>query len=513
MPGIGEVGTNASSVIQNGPGAYIRGGWNGNAFGVQFIIISLQPPGTWPTGKEIHDKMVKIRQQYRIGEVYMTGLSMGGHSTHAYTTEYPDEVKSIVTVEGVGLNATEAEQMPKWSLWLDQGNRVICFEQKNDLRGGTWVTGFLNKYKANSAVYILTNFGGGGHCCWSEFYGGPGKQPGIFNIDGINQTIYEWFAREYLKKNDEENIPPIANAGINQTITLPANKVTLSGSGTDSDGTVVGYEWTKISGPNSYTIVSPTSATTEVKDLTEGSYTFQLKVTDNKGATGTATVKVTVNPAPNKAPTANAGQNQTITLPINTVTLNGSGTDEDGTITAYEWTKTAGPNGYTIVSPNSATTEVKNLTEGTYTFQLKVTDDKGATGTATVKVIVNAAPNKAPTANAGQNQTITLPTNTVTLNGSGTDEDGTITAYEWTKTAGPTSYTIVSPNSATTEVRNLTEGTYTFQLKVTDNRGATGTATVKVTVNPAPNKPPKAYAGADKTITLPTSTVSLAGSG
>ena len=30
FPGVGEVGTNASAVILNGPGAYITQGWNGN---------------------------------------------------------------------------------------------------------------------------------------------------------------------------------------------------------------------------------------------------------------------------------------------------------------------------------------------------------------------------------------------------------------------------------------------------------------------------------------------------
>ncbi|HMU46596.1 MAG TPA: hypothetical protein PKC72_09520, partial [Chitinophagaceae bacterium] len=44
-------------------------------------------------------------------------------------------------------------------------------------------------------------------------------------------------------------------------------------------------------------------------------------------------------PPPNQSPTANAGPDQTITLPVNTVTVNGSGTDPDGTITAYLWTK------------------------------------------------------------------------------------------------------------------------------------------------------------------------------
>ena len=39
--------------------------------------------------------------------------------------------------------------------------------------------------------------------------------------------------------NAAANIPPVADAGVDQTITLPVNSVILSGSGSDVDGTIV----------------------------------------------------------------------------------------------------------------------------------------------------------------------------------------------------------------------------------------------------------------------------------
>jgi hypothetical protein len=308
------------------------------------------------------------------------------------------------------------------------------------------------------------------------------------------------------------NTPPTANAGADQVITLPTNSVSLSGSGTDPDGTVTGYAWTKIAGPTAGTISTPGSANTTVTALIQGTYKFELTVTDNNGATGKDTIQVIVNAIPNVAPTANAGPDQTITLPTNSVSLSGSGTDTDGTISSYLWTKVAGPTAGTITTNTSAATTVTALAQGTYKFELKVTDNNGAVGRDTIQVIVNAAPNVAPTANAGPDQTITLPTNSVSLSGSGTDTDGTISSYSWNKISGPAA-TITNANSAATTVTALTQGTYKFELTVTDNSGAIGKDTMQVIVNAAGNIAPTANAGADQIITLPTNSVSLNGSG
>ena len=93
-------------------------------------------------------------------------------------------------------------------------------------------------------------------------------------------------------------------------------------------------------------------------------------------------------PVVNKPPVANAGVDQTIFLPDSTATLTGNSTDEDGTITLVTWSKVSGPDGESITDPNSNTTTVTDLQEGKYVFKLTATDDKGATGTDDVTIVV-----------------------------------------------------------------------------------------------------------------------------
>src|SRR5687768_5365160 len=309
------------------------------------------------------------------------------------------------------------------------------------------------------------------------------------------------------------NQAPTANAGNNIILTLPANSTTLTGSGTDGDGTIASYAWRRVSGPATFALGSANAATTALNNLVQGTYVFRLTVTDNSGATATDDVTVTVNAAPNQAPMANAGSNSTLTLPTNSTTLTGTGTDADGTIASNAWSRVSGPATFTLVSANAATTALNNLVQGTYVFRLTVTDNSGATATDDVTVTVNAAPNQAPMANAGTNITLTLPTNSTTLTGTGTDADGTIASYAWSRLSGPATFTLVSANAATTALNNLVQGTYVFRLTVTDNSGATATDDVTVTVNLATEQSTTANAGNNIVLRLPANATTLTGTG
>ena len=175
--------------------------------------------------------------------------------------------------------------------------------------------------------------------------------------------------------------PPAANAGTNQTITLPTSSVTLNGSG--STGTISSYNWTQISGPNISTITNNTSVSTTVTGLIQGVYVFQLSI---NGGSSSSQVTITVNPAP--PPTANAGPNQTISLPASTAVLNGSGSA--GLITSYSWTQVSGPNTAGITTPASVSTNVTGLILGTYIFQLSV--NNGISVSQVIITVANSTP-------------------------------------------------------------------------------------------------------------------------
>lgn len=308
------------------------------------------------------------------------------------------------------------------------------------------------------------------------------------------------------------NRPPVANAGTDQTVTLPTTTVRLNGAASsDPDGSIASYNWAKVSGPAA-TIAQSASAATDVTGLTAGTYVFELTVKDDKGATATARVTITVNTATNKPPVANAGNNITITLPVSSVRLDGSASsDPDGTIASYNWVKIGGP-AATIAQPTTAATDVTGLTAGTYVFELTVKDDKGAVATSNITVTVNTATNKPPVANAGYNSTITLPVSSVRLDGSGSaDPDGSIASYSWVKLGGPAA-TIAQSTSAVTDVTGLAAGTYVFQLTVTDDKGAVATSNVTITVKTSTNQPPVAHAGYNNTVTLPLGSIRLDGS-
>ena len=315
------------------------------------------------------------------------------------------------------------------------------------------------------------------------------------------------------------NTPPSVTTSGAQTITLPASSVTLSGTGTGTNGAVISsYSWTEASGPSTATVAAPSSTSTAITGLIQGSYTFTFTAKDNHGLSSSANVNVTVNQAPagNQSPVSNAGSDQTIAG--STVTLDASASyDPDGNIAQYYWLQASGPSTSVIGDNFAKVTTATNLINGVYIYVLQVRDNSGAQTYSTKTVTVSAsAVNQPPVSNAGSDQTITLPTSSVTLDASASyDPDGNIVQYYWLQASGPSSSVITDNFGKVTTASNLVKGVYTYVLQVRDNSGAQTYSTKTVTVNAssAGNQSPVSNAGSDQTITLPTSTVSLDASG
>ncbi|MEO5995886.1 MAG: malectin domain-containing carbohydrate-binding protein, partial [Chitinophagaceae bacterium] len=350
------------------------------------------------------------------------------------------------------------------------------------------------------------------------------------------------------------NIAPVAHAPADSTIALPASSLALSGSGTDADGIISAYTWTQVSGPNTATFSSKIAAAPTVSGLVAGNYVFSLIVTDNQSAVSAADqVTVTVNTA-GSIPVyrINSGGSQLTTsagvfaadayyspTPGNTASTTSAiaGTSDDaiyqsvryggaGTIN-YAFPVTNGQ--YTVIlhfaeaylnnvgnrvfdvslentkvldnydifkkaGANTATTEIlsTNVTDGVLNIYFSSLAADGGANSPMVSAIeiIRTSSNLAPVALAPADSTITLPASSLALVGSGTDADGTISAYAWTQVSGPNTAMFSSKIVAAPTVSGLVAGNYVFSLIVTDNQSTVSAADqVTVTVNAAGSTP------------------------
>jgi PKD repeat protein len=209
-----------------------------------------------------------------------------------------------------------------------------------------------------------------------------------------------------------------------------------------------------------------------------------LTVTDDDGATGTASVPITA--AANQPPVAVAnGTPNSGKSPLTVAFSSAGSVDNDGTIVGYSWDFGDGSPLNTTANPSYTYS-----TPGTYTAVLTVTDDSGATGTNSVVVTVGPA-NVNPIAAPSSDVTSGKAPLTVYFSSSGSsDPDGTIAGYSWD--FGDGSPVSTDPNPAHTYTA---PGNYTALLTVTDNDGGTNTQPLAITVNA--NQAPTAVAGAD----------------
>ncbi len=189
------------------------------------------------------------------------------------------------------------------------------------------------------------------------------------------------------------------------------------------------YIWSS-GGIGTTEIVSPFATTT-----------YTVSGIDNNGCADSAVVTVTVN----QLPTVSFTASNTSVCAGNSSTLNGTGAS------TYVWT-------------GGVTNGIPFTPSVTSTYSVTGTDVNGCSDTSSATIVVNALPVVGYTASA----TTVCQNDSVTLNGTGAS------TYSW---SGGVTNNIPFANAAS--------GSYT--VTGTDANGCTNTASVSISVNPAPN--------------------------
>ncbi len=263
------------------------------------------------------------------------------------------------------------------------------------------------------------------------------------------------------------NVPPTAT--IESISPSPANEgesVAFSGTGSDTDGTVVAWEWS-----SSIDDVFGSAEDVSYSGLSVGTHTISFRVKDNDNAWSTAdTASLTINP--NNPPTAHI---DSITPnPADegvSVTFNGHGTDPDtgDTITGYNWRSSIDGQLSTSASFSDST-----LSVGTHTIYFKVKDNHNEWSTEDSDTLVINETNNPPRTPSIDGPTSGKKGTEYPYDVRSTDPDGDEIKYviDWGDDTIDTMGFYSSGVTVTVKHTWSEKGTYTIKVKAVDEHDA-----------------------------------------
>lgn len=346
-----------------------------------FILISPQLKTSmsgW-TGDYVMQVINYVKTKLRIDEsrIYLTGLSLGGYGVWKTVAAYPHVFAAIVPICSGG-NALSsackiaADDVPVWG-FHGNADGVVSY---------TVTTKMVNAINActpkPSPLAKVTIFPGMTHIIWDKVY----KETTALN------WMLGYRNGSMSASSSPTNQMPVVSAGGDKSLTLPANSTYIQGTASDGDGSIVSYQWSKVSGGTA-SMSGTTTSKLHAYNLVAGTYYFRLTVKDNSGASKYDDVKIVVSStSANSLPVVNAGSDQTTYN--KGITIVGRASDNDGYITSYKWTKLSGAS---ISMSNTTTAKLwaSNLAAGTYYFRLTVTDNKGGTKYDDMKLVVRSS--------------------------------------------------------------------------------------------------------------------------
>jgi len=186
------------------------------------------------------------------------------------------------------------------------------------------------------------------------------------------------------------NTPPVADAGLNQSL-LVGETATLDGSGSsDADGDLLTFSWSlSVPAGSAAALTDPGAISPTFIIDVAGDYVAQLIVNDGSDDSNPdSTVIVAAPLLVNQPPVANAGPNGTVLIG-DLVTLNGGGSsDPESDPISYSWSLTTVPAGSSAALSDPAAvapTFVADVT-GQYVAQLIVNDGQFDSAPDTVMI-------------------------------------------------------------------------------------------------------------------------------
>lgn len=316
---------------------------------------------------------------------------------------------------------------------------------------------------------------------------------GVTGIDGL-RGMSPWPASEA----PAPAAPPVADAGLAQTLGVGATATLDGGGSTNAGGGVLSFAWRLASVPvgSAATLSDPAALKpTFVIDL-PGDYAALLVVTE--GGTASAPDTVTVSTR-NSAPFADAGPDRSAAVG-DTVRLDGTASgDADGDRLAYRWTLIGQPegSGAALDDPHRPRPGFVVDVAGTYRAELVVADGAQSSAAHTVTVSTAGVP---PVADAGINRPVLPKGMVMRPNAShSTDADGDALGFTWSLVAKPPGSHPrgFGPNRLRAAFIPDLPGDYVIQLEVEDANGSRDRHTI---VASSDNVRPLARAGPDQTV-------------
>lgn len=312
---------------------------------------------------------------YKISDVVVDGISMGSIDTYTFSNVTGDH--TIVAAFTVENQAPTADAGPDQT--VNEGLTVT-------LSG-------LNSIDVDDGIAAFQ---------WRQIQGfqvtlnSPSEPETTFTTPNVDTSgtalVFELSVTDYSGATTVDtcivnvtwvNAPPIANAGVDQTVMEGAQVLLDASNSTDSDDGIASYAWKQINGPvvalSNANSATPTFVAPDVGSA-GASLTFEITVTDAGGLQDTNTCLINVTWV-NTPPVADAGLDQNAAIG-DEVFLDGSKSydADDLMITSYRWSQT---NGVPIeLSDATAQSPMFVVPAGAQegvplTFELTVTDSIG----------------------------------------------------------------------------------------------------------------------------------------